>query len=1521
MNKDFDYTVKIEAVDVGSAVLIKQDEGYYLLTAAHICEKQTENCSTKIIGIGETAHEFHNLKRIVSPSKGGSDICVMKLPEDVAISLSKNVKCATFEGSGFPCEIDGYPLNARDKSMRIETACTIAKESEGGEKLYVKLEESRSDGQKLENVECGFSGSGVFVDSNGEKYLIGIIFQVEGVRNMFIGWKMQKINEILNSEGWKEIPLIPIELRQHIIDQYNSLIKYTNFVLSRIHNKIIGNVQLPRTSYNNKIENAIANAQVVIITGEAGIGKSALAKEVLTSTKYKSVAIVGDDLDEERENSILNHWNICDRIQDIFNSAIWGEGDKALLVESAERMLNGNTDTAVVFIENLLQDIPNLKIVFTIRKNSLDLFRVVLQANGIQVYDESVIEVGILDDDELYTVEDSIPSIKSFITTKETREILRNPFYLNLACSITSTLNVNNLKGSEFKDLLCRQIIAGKQHDAMMASRRIKTLKDIAKKTSALGMNPVRCEMTEEVLSLLKDDVLVGDIQTGLLRPSHDILTDWGLYSSIDEYYCNYKSKTISIEEFYNSLDKNVAFRNMFKQYIEAHIVERDLSLGNFISESLSLDNYDFYKDDMFYAILNSDNGSSFLASIKSILLENNGYLLKRISMALFYMFRKVDWNVKDFLIKRGAIEKGGRIRNSDYILPSGKGWYTFVTFLYENRDAFDALKEDLIPLLLQCELVSFTQDEAPNLKKYVFSILADDVERILSEVERYEKPNKEVIRLLFKWMDENPELIKSWVEKALVTDSYEFDVIKDFLLLSETLDAAGFIYRNSELYKSLIRKEWLDEEGIVRDYYPIIHQASGVTTTYKCFFYSHPVDAVVFLCELLNYDIEKAKNNQPNDLQEVSIKLQDKEIVLWGNDSLWRDYRGCNYHSHVRECLLMTFEKWLMDSINNTINESKYAFSKETILNFFDIVYNRCINVSAWGVLASVATRFHLFVGMKAMPIYSCRDFILWDKTRLSTETMHPMINSYASKTIRKEVADSYDLPHRKKDLEWVILTLSITEGFADEFRKLVKSLKDTATTYLEKVSASRMDIDQYKVVGKTDGGFVLQGSPTDDIKDEAEQTNKLNDQFNRIIKTTNVSRNRYDDSNSYDITEWREAYQIHKETNGFIESKGLIAALGVKQYWDKLVGKERKWCREILLEDTMKYVGTGQYQVDTEYSSDGLLYLLDKRRCKKKEIKAIVCLIGSIRENDALFTRFEKTFKELIWRKDEKLAKRIILNYLKTIENRRDEVDKFAHVCKLLPTDIEDDTIDKLVSVYCEQFFSKWGVGSSYGFSRFTDMRVEEFCAEYMLAMPLKRKTFIETWLASGKKTGLSRYSTGENLIPSVFNHYCYLATAKNKELFWQLWEIMLEWYKANNSKEVLSSLMINFNLMRLDLLDNWEVMEGSGDHINKLLAILPPEGTPFLTRLVCKYGFNSLMPECLRYINADILRKSVMESKELRLWQNAVEDLYDDAKTRDLIRRDEKLRVTYVEVLNALINRGSAIAYMIRDYYIVD
>lgn len=449
MNTNYNFTLKLKANDTGSAVLVKQNEFYYLLTAAHVCDEYTGREPIIITDINGNDKEVIPSEMTISPTEQ-FDICVMKLPEDIAMEIAANVKCATFEGSGYPCEIDGFPSNAMDHKLRIENKCYISQESEVGNELYVRLDEERKDGMEMQYMESGFSGSGVFVDSNGEKFLIGIIHRVEEERNLFIGWKLQKINEVIKGEGWDEIPLMPIELRQQIIYQYNNLIENSEFILKRIKNKIVGKIQFPRQEYKDKINSSLDTGNIVIITGEAGIGKSALAKEVLANNKYRSVAVLGDDLDESKESEILANWNITSKLPELFKSPIWGDGGKVLLVESAERMLNGNTDTAVLFIENLLNESHEVKIVFTIRKNSLDQFRLCLACNGIIVTDDYVIDIGLLSDAELMEVEKDIPQIQPYCSTDKTRHILRNPFYLNTACSIATIANASTMKDSEF---------------------------------------------------------------------------------------------------------------------------------------------------------------------------------------------------------------------------------------------------------------------------------------------------------------------------------------------------------------------------------------------------------------------------------------------------------------------------------------------------------------------------------------------------------------------------------------------------------------------------------------------------------------------------------------------------------------------------------------------------------------------------------------------------------------------------------------------------------------------------------------------------------------------------------------------------------------------------------------------------------------------------------------------------------------------------------------------------------------
>ena len=136
--------------------------------------------------------------------------------------------------------------------------------------------------------------------------------------------------------------------------------------------------------------------------------------------------------------------------------------------------------------------------------------------------------------------------------------------------------------------------------------------------------------------------------------------------------------------------------------------------------------------------------------------------------------------------------------------------------------------------------------------------------------------------------------------------------------------------------------------------------------------------------------------------------------------------------------------------------------------------------------------------------------------------------------------------------------------------------------------------------------------------------------------------------------------------------------------------------------------------FQPYTEYSSDGLVYLLDRLPDDENLLQVIWGLIDAIDDNDSLFTRFENSFKSLIWLNHKELAEKIILQYIHNTESKRNDIDKFAHVCKLIPTDIEDTIIDEMAFIYCKQFMDALTDKMSDRYVvKMPDMRIEEFCA----------------------------------------------------------------------------------------------------------------------------------------------------------------------------------------------------------------
>ena len=993
---------------------------------------------------------------------------------------------------------------------------------------------------------------------------------------------------------------------------------HTEPVLRAIRSTLGGNLHLQRTALVQKLLDSLEDAQVVLVTGPAGCGKSAVGKD--------AVRVLA-----------LNHFLFGFRVEEFAQAhidttlaaaqvpanwaklhAILGAQDrKVVLIESVERLLEKTTRDAFTDFMTLAADDSGLRVLLTCRDYSVEQVRTsFLQPHSIN---HTVVRVPPFDDTELTEVEAAYPALTIPLKSQALRDILRNPFVLDKAikipwCSEKSLPQTER----EFRALFWREIVRGGDRVAPAMGRlREEVLQIIAvRRARALCAHVPATGLDTTVVESLRGDSLItsSDDNPFLVATAHDVLEDWAILQWLEEQHLPEASfKTLSCV-----IGTHPALRRSYRKWV-AELVECDAaSADRLFQATMSETEISVqFRDDTLVSLLKAPAAPGLLARQEVQLLASDRTLLKRVIHLLRVACVKTpDWLAR--LVGEGSI----------LTVPDGSAWPAVLRLVNRNLAAFTANERALLLGLIE-DAVGGISWWAPDLKG------AEDVASIahslLGDLRGYgsDEPRKRALKIIAKIptadaagfeavlrghigrgkrrdviAEDFQELIYAGIEGMHAARDLPEVVISigaDYLLASEedidNESRYAWSSRDIDLYFGI-------KEGLHLDSLP----ASSVRGPWAHLLRYHREKALDFYIRVFDHSADWYAHPRLRRRLEKAWKVEltfadGTTRKQWMNGRLWGLYRGMTVGPYPLKSMLMALESWLLE-VGQQESESLDAI----LVN----ILRRSDNAALAAVVASVATAYPHASGETLLVLLRVREYIDADRSRLAGETqmtgMADMISTMRAddRVYELERKRANALPHRQYDLETAVANLQLGP-FAPRVHALLdnhlaalppkeQQLRDDR---LWRLAIHRMDLRQY-TVSETPGPEIpesqaaIADSPRRYIRleptpPEPDVQAMVDEAASRLApRTTRLGVLMWGlqvfrrESGEYDPALWAanlaEALAMEFQADDEDISRhapGFVAAVCIRDCWDDMTSAQKNWSVDTVCTEVMRQIG----------------------------------------------------------------------------------------------------------------------------------------------------------------------------------------------------------------------------------------------------------------------------------------------------------------------------------------------------------
>jgi len=891
-------------------------------------------------------------------------------------------------------------------------------------------------------------------------------------------------------------------------------------ILFDIQTSIVFNdqtIEIDRSDDLNKIKES--SAQVIILSGVAGVGKTALIKNYYEQIKEDIPLYIfkATEFDVANINilfGVSNYYDFVNAHNDLEN--------KIIAIDSAEKLIDlKNTDPFKEFLAYIINN--NWKIIFTTRDNYLED----LNYQFFEIYNIAPLNISL---HNLKTKDLTALSEKyDFSLPKDIKllNLIKSPFYLNKYLKFYKKNIETNY--SDFRENLWNSIIK-----KAIPARELCFLK-IAFERAAQGQFYVNPDCDTSILNNeLKNDGILGHESPHGYFITHDIYEEWALEKIIETEF----TKKDDNKAFFERIGDSLPVRRSFRKWVSEKLLLKDNSIKSFIEDIIDNNKIQsIWKDEVLISVLLSDYSEQFFYIFKDELLENDEALLKKLTFLLRIACKEIDDEIFDQL----------KLKNIDlfslnYVLtkPKGHGWKSLIKFVYDNLDIIGIDHIYFVLPAIYDWNKKFKEGETTRLaslialrhygrsiSERVYYPRDETKNNLISTIIDGSSEIKDELKIIFDHI-----LANKWKKHSEPYNDLSKTVLSKYngialckVLPSEVLQLADLFwtYTTSEddlySYRGPGVEQFFGMEDEHSNYFPA---SSFQTPIYWLLQYSLR-ETIDFILNFTNMTVETFAKSKfaEHEIYEVDVHIsEDRTIKQYICNRLWCLYRGTQVAPQVLESIHMALEKYFLEngkSVDSKVLESWL---------FYLLKKSKSASISS--VVSSIVLAYPEKTFNIAKILFKTKEFFYHDTARMTLDRAAKSNYSigyglnYKHQIHQDERIKTCEDRHRQWTLEYIFLqyqlfrTDKLTEEEAEKRHKALWSILDhyyselpdkkketegdkTWRLYLARMDKRKMKIETENKDGHTYIAFNPEIDP--ELKDYSEKSlKKINAPYQHI-------------------------------------------------------------------------------------------------------------------------------------------------------------------------------------------------------------------------------------------------------------------------------------------------------------------------------------------------------------------------------------------------------------------------------------